>query len=184
HRYGVSVPLDMAIALLCIMSYFSRIESRLRPYHFNYPERSLTMEEMLNKNNSLIELRFWVQELLNVSNNVPTTDCDAKGVTTRGGKATTLDVHDNDTSVPPKEPVVVELEKPAGSNKDFTNDQPQITSKPVVQPSNEVQPPPVPFPKRLRKEKDEAQQKKFLENLKQLDMFKFNPLYILNIYNI
>ncbi|GJW30503.1 reverse transcriptase domain-containing protein [Tanacetum coccineum] len=31
-----------------------------------------------------------------------------------------------------------------------------------------TQPPPVPFPKRLRKEKDEAQQKKFLENLKQL----------------
>ncbi|GKA83036.1 DNA-directed DNA polymerase [Tanacetum coccineum] len=38
----------------------------------------------------------------------------------------------------------------------------------VVQPSNEVQPPLVPFPKRLRKEKDEAQQKKFLETLKQL----------------
>ncbi|GJX25483.1 DNA-directed DNA polymerase [Tanacetum coccineum] len=175
-----------------------RTESRLRPYHFNYPERSLTMEEMLNKfidegkreheemrafiydfqtnnellfkerNNSLIELRFGVQELLNVINNVPTIDCDVKGVTTRGGKATTLDVRDNDTSVPPKEPVVVELEKPAGSNEDLTNDQPQITSKPVVQPSNEVQPPPVPFPKRLRKEKDEAQQKKFLENLKQL----------------
>ncbi|GJY14704.1 reverse transcriptase domain-containing protein [Tanacetum coccineum] len=180
------------------MSYFSGTESRLRPYHFNYPERSLTMEEMLNKfidegkreheemrafiydfqtnnellfkerNNSLIELRFGVQELLNVINNVPTIDCDVKGVTTRGGKATTLDVRDNDTSVPPKEPVVVELEKPAGSNEDLTNDQPQITSKPVVQPSNEVQPPPVPFPKRLRKEKDEAQQKKFLENLKQL----------------
>ncbi|GJX13150.1 DNA-directed DNA polymerase [Tanacetum coccineum] len=30
-----------------------------------------------------------------------------------------------------------------------------------------VQPPPVPFPRRLRKEKDEAQQKKFLENLNQ-----------------
>ncbi|GJZ38188.1 hypothetical protein Tco_0584379, partial [Tanacetum coccineum] len=56
------------------------------------------------------------------------------GVTTRGGKATTLDVRDNDTSVPPKEPVVVELEKPAGSNEDLTNDQPQITSNPVVQP--------------------------------------------------
>ncbi|GKA04703.1 zinc finger, CCHC-type containing protein [Tanacetum coccineum] len=38
----------------------------------------------------------------------------------------------------------------------------------VVQPSNNVQTPPVPFPKRLRKEKEEAQQKKFLENLKQL----------------
>ncbi|GJT61569.1 DNA-directed DNA polymerase [Tanacetum coccineum] len=129
-----------------------------------------TNNELLFKerNNSLIELRFWVQELLNVINNVPTIDCDVKGVTTRGGKATTLDVRDNDTSVPPKEPVVVELEKPVGSNEDLTNDRPQITSKLFVPPSYEVQPPQVPFPKILRKEKDEAQQKKFLENLKQL----------------
>ncbi|GJS55078.1 hypothetical protein Tco_0628440, partial [Tanacetum coccineum] len=83
-------------------------------------------------------------------------------------KTTTRDVHDNDTNVLPKEHVLVEPEKPVGSNKVLTNDQPQITSEPVVQPSNEVQQPPVPFPRRLRKEKDEAQQKKFLENLKQL----------------
>ncbi|GJX53124.1 reverse transcriptase domain-containing protein [Tanacetum coccineum] len=173
-------------------------ESRLRPDHFIYPERSLIMEEMLNKfidegkqeheemrafiydfqtnnellfkerNNSLIELKFRVQELLKVINNVLMIDCDVKGVTTRGGKTTTQDVHDNDTNVLPKEPVVVEPEKPVGSNEVLTNDQPQITSEPVVQPSNEVQPPPVPFPRRLRKEKDKAQQKKFLENLKQL----------------
>ncbi|GKF87639.1 reverse transcriptase domain-containing protein, partial [Tanacetum coccineum] len=55
-----------------------------------------------------------------------------------------------------------------GSNEFLTNDQPQITCEPVVQPSNEVQPPLAPFPRRLRKEKDEAQQKKFLENLKQI----------------
>ncbi|GJX39246.1 DNA-directed DNA polymerase [Tanacetum coccineum] len=42
-----------------------------------------------------------------------------------------------------------------------------MTSEPIVQPSKEVQTPPVPFPRRLRKEKEEAQQKKFLENLKQ-----------------
>ncbi|GJY89248.1 hypothetical protein Tco_0503876 [Tanacetum coccineum] len=191
-------PVFLRIALLCIMSYFSGTESRLRPYHFIYPERSLTMEEMLNKfidegkreheemrafiydfqtnnellfkerNNSLIELRFGVQELLKVINNVPMINCDVKGVTTRGGKTTTQDVHDNDTNVLPKEPVVVEPEKPVGSNEVLTNDQPQTTSEPVVQPSNETQTPPVPFPRRLRKEKEEAQQKKFLENLKQL----------------
>ncbi|GJS64136.1 DNA-directed DNA polymerase [Tanacetum coccineum] len=44
-------------------------------------------------------------------------DCDVKGVTTRGGKTTTQDVHDNDTNVLPKEPVVVELKKPVGSNE-------------------------------------------------------------------
>ncbi|GKA48345.1 putative nucleotidyltransferase, ribonuclease H, partial [Tanacetum coccineum] len=95
-------------------------------------------------------------------------DCEVNGVTNRGGKNTTQDVHNNDTNGLPKEPVVVEPEKPAEPNEVLTNDQPQITNKSVVQPSNEVQPPPVPFPKRLRKEKDEAQQKKFLENLKQL----------------
>ncbi|GKA52254.1 ribonuclease H-like domain-containing protein, partial [Tanacetum coccineum] len=176
----------------------SGTESRLRPYHFNYPERSLTMEEMLNKfidegkreheemrafiydfqtnnellfkerNNSLIELRFGVQELLKVINNIPMVDYDVKGVTTRGGKTTTQDVHDNDTNVLPKEPAAVEPEKPVGSNEVLTNDQPQTTSEPVIQPSNKVQTPPVPFPRRARKEKEEAQQKKFLENLKQI----------------
>ncbi|GJR51154.1 hypothetical protein Tco_1401675 [Tanacetum coccineum] len=64
-------------------------------------------------------------------------DCDVKGVTTRGGKTTTQDVHDNDTNVLPKEPVVVEPEKRVGSNEVLINDQPQITSGPVVQPSND-----------------------------------------------
>nr|GEX96121.1 hypothetical protein [Tanacetum cinerariifolium] len=95
--------------------------SRVRPYHFTYPERKLAMEEMLYKlidegkreheemraficdfqttnkilfkerNNSLIELRFGVQELLKVINNTPMIDCEVKGVTTRGGKTTTQD---------------------------------------------------------------------------------------------
>ncbi|GKB17518.1 reverse transcriptase domain-containing protein, partial [Tanacetum coccineum] len=69
---------------------------------------------------------------------------------------------------PIRQPAAVEPEKPVGSNEVLTNDQPQTTSELVVQPSNEVQTPPVPFPRRLRKEKEEALQKKFLENLKQL----------------
>ncbi|GJT03905.1 DNA-directed DNA polymerase [Tanacetum coccineum] len=60
-----------------------------------------------------------------------------QGVTTRGGKTTTQDVHDNDTNVMPNEPTSVELEKPVGSNEVLTNDQPQTTSELVVQPSNE-----------------------------------------------
>ncbi|GJZ81905.1 DNA-directed DNA polymerase [Tanacetum coccineum] len=94
-----------------------------------------TTNELLFKerNNSLIELSFGVQELLKVMNNVQVIDYEVKGVTTRGGKTTTQDVHDNNTD-----------------------------------PSSEVQTPPVPFPKRLRKEKEEAQQKKFLKNLKLL----------------
>ncbi|GKC31851.1 DNA-directed DNA polymerase, partial [Tanacetum coccineum] len=45
--------------------------------------------------------------------------------------------HDNDTNVLPKEPIVVEPEKPVGSNEVLTNDQPQKTSEPVLQPLNE-----------------------------------------------
>ncbi|GJY37335.1 hypothetical protein Tco_0422713 [Tanacetum coccineum] len=126
-----------------------------------------TNNELLFKerNNSLIELRFGVQELLNIINNFSMIDCDVKGVTTRGGKTTT---QDNGTHALSKDYVVVEPEKLIGSNEVLTNDQPQRTSEPVVQPLNETQTPPVPFPRRLRKEKEEAQQKKFLENLKQL----------------
>ncbi|GKB70966.1 hypothetical protein Tco_0932378 [Tanacetum coccineum] len=186
---NVLIPLDSwTSGLLVYKLPLSGTESKLRPYHFIYPERSMTMEEMLNKfidegKREHEEMRAFIYDfqtnnellfkernnsLLKVINNVPMIDCDVKGVTTRGGKTTTRDVHDNDTNVLPKEPVLVEPEKPVGSNEVLTNDQPQITSEPVVQPSNEVQPPPVPFPRRLRKEKDEAQQKKFLENLKQL----------------
>ncbi|GJR99133.1 hypothetical protein Tco_0315642 [Tanacetum coccineum] len=128
-----------------------------------------TTNEILFKerNNSLIELKFRVQELLKVINNVPMIDCDVTRVTTRGGKTTTQDVHDNNTNVLPKEPLVLELEMLVGPNNVLTNDQPQMISEHVVQPSNEVQTPPVPFPRRLRKEKEEDQQNKFLENLKQ-----------------
>ncbi|GJR88213.1 reverse transcriptase domain-containing protein [Tanacetum coccineum] len=146
------------------MSYFSGAASGLRPYHFTYPERKLTMEEMLYKfidegkreheemraficdfqttnellfkerNNSLIELRFGVQELLKVINNTPIIDCEVKGVTTRGGKTTTQDAQNNDTNVHTEEPLAVNHDEPVESNE----------------------------------EKEEAQQKKFLENLKQL----------------
>ncbi|GJV38573.1 reverse transcriptase domain-containing protein [Tanacetum coccineum] len=47
-------------------------------------------------------------------------------------------------------------------------DQYAISRRSQYAPSSEVQTPPVPFPRQLRKEKEEAQQKKFLENLKQL----------------
>ncbi|GJU81641.1 reverse transcriptase domain-containing protein [Tanacetum coccineum] len=138
------------------MSYFSEAASELRPYHFTYPERKLTMEEMLYKfieegkreheemraficdfqttneiflkerNNLLIELIFGVQELLKVINNTPTIDCEVKGVTTRGGKTTTQDAQNDDTNIHTEE--LQEIEEG----------------------------------------KEEAQQKKFLENLKQL----------------
>ncbi|GJX44554.1 reverse transcriptase domain-containing protein [Tanacetum coccineum] len=180
------------------MSYFSGAASGLRPYHFTYLERKLMMEEMLYKfidevkreheemraficefqttneilfkerNNSLIELRFRVQELLKVINNTTIIDCEAKGVTTRGGKTTTQDAKNNDTNVHTEEPLAKNHDEPVESNEILTNDQPQKTNEPDTQPSNKIQTSPIPFPRRLRKEKEGAQQKKFLENLKQL----------------
>ncbi|GJX16682.1 hypothetical protein Tco_0217514 [Tanacetum coccineum] len=80
----------------------------------------------------------------------------------------TQDAQNNDTSVHTEEPHAVNHDEPVKSDEVLTNDQPQKTSEPVAQPSNKIQTPPIPFPRRLRKEKEEAQQKKFLENLKQL----------------
>ncbi|GKE47859.1 hypothetical protein Tco_1479117, partial [Tanacetum coccineum] len=160
--------------------------SGLRPYHFTYPEIRLTMEEMLYKfidegkreheemrtficefqitneilfkerNNSLSEIRFKVQELLKVINNTLMTNCEIKGVTTRGGKTTSQDVQNNNANLLTEEPLVVNHDKPVESNEVLTNDQPQKTNEPVVQPSSEKQTSPVPFPRRLRKEKKEA----------------------------
>ncbi|GJX54200.1 hypothetical protein Tco_0282569 [Tanacetum coccineum] len=168
------------------MSYFSGAASGLRPYHFTYLERKLIMEEMLYKfidegkrkheemraficdfqttneilfkerNNSLIELRFGVQELLKVINNAPMIDCEVKGVTTRGGKTTTQDAQNDDTNVHTEEPHAVNHDKPIESEEVLANDQPQKTSEPVAQPSIMIQTPPIPFPRRLRKEKEEA----------------------------
>ncbi|GJY74822.1 DNA-directed DNA polymerase [Tanacetum coccineum] len=95
-----------------------------------------TTNEILFKerNNSLIELRFGVQELLKVINNTLTIDYEVKGVTTRGGNTMTQDAQNDDTSVHTEEPHAVNHDEPVESEE----------------------------------EKEEAQQKKFLENLKQL----------------
>ncbi|GKC14095.1 hypothetical protein Tco_1010877 [Tanacetum coccineum] len=128
------------------MSYFTGTESRLRPYHFIFPERSLKMEEMLHKfidegKRKHKEMRAFI----------------FKGVTTRGGKTTTQDDHDNNTDEQPEEPLVIDANKLVGSNEVLTENQLQKTNEPFIRPSSEVQTPPVPFPGRLRKEKEEAQ---------------------------
>ncbi|GJU27659.1 putative nucleotidyltransferase, ribonuclease H [Tanacetum coccineum] len=129
-----------------------------------------TKNELLFKerNNSLSELMFEVQGLLRVINNTSISNLEFKGVTTRGGKTTTQDVQDNDTNIHTKKPLVINHDEPVELNEVLAEDQPQKTDEPVVRPTSEVQTPPIPFPQRLRKEKEEAQQKKFLENLKQL----------------
>ncbi|GJV50791.1 DNA-directed DNA polymerase, partial [Tanacetum coccineum] len=118
-------------------------ESRLRPYHFNYPKRSLAMEEMLNKfidegKREHEEMRAFIYDF-QTSNELLFKERNNSLIELRFGrwKTTTQDVHDNDTNVLPKEPVVVEPKKPVRSNEVLTHDQPQMTSEPVVQPSKE-----------------------------------------------
>ncbi|GJS84574.1 zinc finger, CCHC-type containing protein [Tanacetum coccineum] len=65
-------------------------------------------------------------------------------------------------------PSVVNHDKLVESNEVLDKDQPQTTNEPVIQTSSEEQTPSISFPERFRKEKEEAQQRKFLENLKQL----------------
>ncbi|GJR44036.1 putative nucleotidyltransferase, ribonuclease H [Tanacetum coccineum] len=96
------------------------------------------------------------------------TNCKIKGVTTRGGKTTTHDVQTNNTNVHTEEPLVVNHDKPVESNEVLDKDQPQTTNEPLIQTSSEEQTSSIHFPRRLRKEKEEAKQRKFLENVKQL----------------
>ncbi|GKA25134.1 hypothetical protein Tco_0711167 [Tanacetum coccineum] len=158
------------------MSYFSGTTSGLRPYHFTYPERRLTIEEMLYKfidegkreheemrafigefrttnehlfkerNNSLSELRFKVQEFLKVIDNTPISNCKIKEVTTRGGKTRTQDVHNTNTNIHAEKPRVANHDKPIESNEVLLEDQPKKTNEPVVQPSSEELTPSIPFP--------------------------------------
>nr|GEV29047.1 hypothetical protein [Tanacetum cinerariifolium] len=109
---------------------------RLRPYHFTYPERKLTMKEMLYKfiveekkeheemrafinefratnellfkerNNLLSELKFEVHELLRVIDNALISNYKVKRITTRGGKTTTQDIQNDNTNIHTEEPLV------------------------------------------------------------------------------
>ncbi|GJS71550.1 reverse transcriptase domain-containing protein [Tanacetum coccineum] len=161
----------------------------LDPFQFPAPKRRLTMEEMVNKfieegrrehekidafirefkttnkllykerNNSLSELRFEVHGLTRAFEKAHLVNYEIKGVTTRGGKTTaetTLKTNaTNKPSTPDHDKPVTLIEAPTGT-------EPKKTMEPKISP--------IPFPHRLRKEKEEAQQQKFLENLKQLQL--------------
>ncbi|GJW40824.1 DNA-directed DNA polymerase [Tanacetum coccineum] len=71
-------------------------------------------------------------------NNVQMIDYEVKGVTTRGGKTTTRNVHDNNTDVQPEEPPIIDPDKLVGSNEVLTETQPKKTNEPFVQPSSET----------------------------------------------
>ncbi|GJR32753.1 hypothetical protein Tco_1108985 [Tanacetum coccineum] len=81
---------------------------------------------------------------------------------------TTQDIQNDNTNIHDEKPLVVNHDKPFEPKEVLVENQHQKTNEPVVQPSIEVQTPSIPFPRRLRNENEEAQQKRLLENLKQL----------------
>ncbi|GKB40874.1 DNA-directed DNA polymerase [Tanacetum coccineum] len=122
-----------------------------------------TTNELLLKerNNSLSELEFKVYGLSRAINKAQMVGYEAKGVTTRGGKSTTEPIGDNTNTN--KNPLF-HHDKPTTPDEIPT----KIEPKRNQERTNELQPSSIPFPHRLIKEKEEAQQRKFLENLKQL----------------
>ncbi|GKA78422.1 DNA-directed DNA polymerase [Tanacetum coccineum] len=142
----------------------------LDPFQFLCPKRKLTIEEMNNnelllkeRNNSLIELKFEVYGLSRAIEKAQIANCEIKGLTSRGGKTTTKTTHNTNIA---NEPPVPDHDKPVTPREAPAESKPQKAMEQVIKPQIS----PIPFPRRLKKEKEEAQQRKFLENLKQLQL--------------
>ncbi|GJR54761.1 reverse transcriptase domain-containing protein [Tanacetum coccineum] len=134
-----------------------------------------TTNELLLKtrSNLLSELKIEVNELSKVVSNVLIPKNEVKGVTTRGGKITseaTRSKEINEIGINENEPPRFEQdvqEKPHDDGeKNKSSSIRERTTQPLVKPQQSS----VPFPNRVRKEKEEALQRNFLENLKQLDI--------------
>ncbi|GJV50878.1 hypothetical protein Tco_1446619 [Tanacetum coccineum] len=117
-----------------------------------------TTNELLLKerNNSLSELEFKVYELSKAINNAQSSNYEVKGVTTRGGKTTTE--ISRDTNNINKEPLILYHDKLVEPNEVLLETKPQETKEQTIQPSTPL----IHFSYRLKKEKEEAQQWKFL----------------------
>ncbi|GJY78332.1 reverse transcriptase domain-containing protein [Tanacetum coccineum] len=134
-----------------------------------------TTNELLLKtrSNLLSELKIEVNELSKVVSNVLIPKNEVKGVTTRGGKMTseaTRSKEINETGININEPPGFEQDVQEKPNDDGVENKsssiPERTTQPLVKPQQSS----IPFPNRVRKEKEEALQRNFLENLKQLDI--------------
>ncbi|GKE83913.1 hypothetical protein Tco_1557655 [Tanacetum coccineum] len=101
-----------------------------------------TTNELLLKerNNLLSELKFEVYELSKAINDAQLSNCEVKGVTTRGGKTTTKTIPD--TNVINKEPLVLYHDKPVEPNKVLIKTKPQETKEQTVRPPTPL----IPFP--------------------------------------
>ncbi|GKC32739.1 hypothetical protein Tco_1040033, partial [Tanacetum coccineum] len=125
------------------------------------------------RSNLLSELKIEVNELSKVVSNVLIPKNEVKGVTTKGGKMTSEATHSkkiHETGINKNEPPRFEQdvqEKPHDDGeKNKSSSIRERTTQPLVKPQQSS----IPFPNRVRKEKEETLQQIFLENLKQLDI--------------
>nr|GEW93498.1 zf-CCHC domain-containing protein/UBN2 domain-containing protein [Tanacetum cinerariifolium] len=139
-----------------------------------------TTNKLLLKERSYLfsELKIKVNEFSKVMGNVLIPKNEVKGVTTRGGKMTseaTPSKEINETTINMNEPLRYEQDVQEKPHDDGVENKslsiPERTTQPMVKPQQSS----IPFLNRSTKEKEEAQQWKFLENLKQLHI---NILFI------
>ncbi|GJS03469.1 reverse transcriptase domain-containing protein [Tanacetum coccineum] len=105
--------------------------------------------------------------------NVLIPENEVKGVTTRGGKMTFKASHSkkiNETGFNKNEPPRFEQDVQEKPHDDGVENKSSSIREKTTQPLVKSQQSYVPFPNRVRKEKEEALQQKFLENLKQVDI--------------
>ncbi|GJU13019.1 DNA-directed DNA polymerase [Tanacetum coccineum] len=141
-------------------------------------EFMITNKLLLKEQNNLLgELKIGVNELSKVMSDILVLRDEINGVTTRGGKITevTYDKEFIKTNLSGNEPPRSQPNEQDRPDKVMVNKEPPNILERTTQPATKPQQPPVPFPNRLRKEKEKAQQQKFLENMKQLHI---NILFI------
>ncbi|GJZ11128.1 reverse transcriptase domain-containing protein [Tanacetum coccineum] len=134
-----------------------------------------TTNELLLKtqSNLLSELKIEVNELSKVVSNVLIPKNKVKGVTTRGGKMTSKATHSkkiNETGINKNEPPRFEQDVQEKLHNDCVENKSSSILERTTQPLVKPQQSSIPFLNRVRKEKEEALQQIFLENLKQLDI--------------
>ncbi|GJV20143.1 uncharacterized mitochondrial protein-like protein [Tanacetum coccineum] len=134
-----------------------------------------TTNELLLKtrSNLLSGLKIEVNELSKVVSNVVITKNKVKEVTNRGGKMTsevTYSKEINETGINKNEPPIFEQNVQEKPHDDGVENKSSSIHEKTTQPLVKPQQSSVPFPNWVRKEKEEALQQNFLENLKQLDI--------------
>ncbi|GJU05161.1 hypothetical protein Tco_1121591 [Tanacetum coccineum] len=132
------------------------------PYPFNYPTRRLTMEEMLAKfidegRREHEDMKIFIKEFRTTNELLLKTRSNLLSELKKRGKR---------INEPPRFKQDVQENPHDDGVENKSSSTPEKAAHPLVKPQQSS----IPFPNRVRKEKEEALQRKILENLKQLDI--------------